>query len=73
MPKEDLMTVVKEANQDIEELKKKAVSEVEMKAHYQRFYDRVDDQCDSFDFFVTICLQDLKFNFSGGSIIPHSK
>lgn len=67
--KEDFMAVVKEANKDVRELGKNWKNNEDAEAHYRPFYERVKDQCDSFELFASTCMADLQYNFIGGTIV----
>ena len=55
---ENLMSVVKEANKNIDALLKDWKSEDDVKKYYERFYNLVKDQCADFNFFMKICITD---------------
>ena len=59
------MTVIGEANKDVAELRKNWTNNDDAVKHYTPFYERVKDQCNSFDFFATICVQDFKMRQQG--------
>ena len=66
--KDDLMSVVKEANVDFFEIRKTWKSDADVIKHYMPFYERVKDECQDIVFFITICIQDAKYNFIGGAV-----
>jgi hypothetical protein len=64
---ENLMTVIGKANKDVAKLKKNWKNDTDVIKHYKPFYERVKDQCESLNFFVTICVQDFKMRQSGAT------
>jgi hypothetical protein len=65
----DLMIVMKEANSNILKVKDTLKTNQDVKNYYASYYERVKDKCESLDFFITICLADLQYNFIGGTIV----
>lgn len=73
MTEENLMNVVKEANKGVSKLRKEWKDDKDVRNHYKPFYERVKDQCENFEFFATICLTDIQFNFIGGEVSNPNK
>jgi hypothetical protein len=69
----DIMVVVKRANTKLREIRDTLKTNEDVKNFYIPYYEKVKENCESLDFFITICLTDLQYNFIGGSIINNQK
>ncbi len=64
---EDLMTVVREANEGVAELRRSWKTNNDVNAHYAPFFERVKEQCANLEEFVDISFSDFQQRLKSGT------